>query len=118
MGGIFAGPIFDGEELRVYMQRKNGQVLELTGFVERMSVSTTADLLNVTSVQDNVKRYIPVETINKVSINMVAGEITWGDFLKPKRSTTREWLCEWCDRPNRAERQTCESCGAVRPFLI
>ena len=112
------GAIFDGEELRVYMQRKNGQVLELTGFVERMSVSTTVDLLNITTVEDNETRYMPVETSSKVAIDMVAGEITWGDFLKPKRSTTMEWLCEWCDRPNGAERQTCASCGAVRPFLI
>lgn len=28
-----------------------------------------------------------------------------------------EWQCSYCGRPNHRKRQTCQSCGAVRPFV-
>ena len=95
-----------GESAQIWMQTKDGVMIELTGMVREYSLSSS------------------ITGLIEMDLSIVSGDgdmsLLFNDSKHPKVSELRaqkEWQCSYCGRPNAKHRETCKSCGAVRPFI-
>ena len=56
------------------------------------------------------------------TIELVSGQLFFsesGEYVErvEKERVSPEWQCWYCGRPNKAEREVCASCNAVRQFI-
>ena len=99
-------PILRDNQIKLYMETKDGHVLELTGNV--VGMSTTYD-------------WNDIGGRTTVDLRLVGLE-KWftSSFMRDQvaaKTHAVEWHCDYCGRANSREQQTCKSCGAVRSFI-
>lgn len=95
-----------GEKLKVIVETPDGQVIDLTGLVVSMSVSTGfSDMASV-----EMSMVVP-------SVDFVIRSHDDWSFLLGEMRSAPEWKCDYCGGVNLKKHRKCESCGAHRTFL-
>jgi hypothetical protein len=107
-----------GEKCKIYIEKPDGELIEMTSIVEGYSI--TQSLAEVTAMGDREQSYIPTSSSVKMKIDLCGiGPLitTTGKNISSSARNSKEWKCDYCGRPNKRERETCESCGSVRSFI-
>ena len=104
-----------GEKCKVFIEKPNGTLMELTSVVESFSIAHKLEPVRSASFGDC---YIPGSVEMDIKLCGISPLImTTGKELSSKVKNDLEWKCDYCGRPNKRERETCESCGSVRSFI-
>ena len=112
--------ITTGEKCKVFIEKPDGSLLELTSVVESFSLSQTRDLIDVTVFGNNDRNYISGASHTEMEIKLCGIEpliTTTGKDLSSRAKNALEWKCDYCGRPNSRTDETCKSCGSVRSFI-
>jgi hypothetical protein len=112
--------IATGEKCKVFIEKPDGSLLELTSVVESFSLSQKCDLVDATVFGNNNRNYISGVSHTEMEIKLYGIEpliMTTGKDLSSRTKNALEWKCDYCGRPNRREDETCKSCGSVRSFI-
>jgi hypothetical protein len=117
--------ISPGNKVKTYFQTPDGSMMELTAFVEEIQLQYGHDFVPAAS-HDDLYSWVP--TMNSVEMTIKLRGIsplleTFGladtrqHIQAEKKKSEKEWLCDWCGRPNAREKTTCGGCGGVRSFI-
>ena len=105
--------IKSGERYRVYLQDSRGVVFEVDAIAA--SIEVTTDMINTTSLGDLSSTFMPGHQTIDINLRGIGEAVVRNS--RDMKQQPAEWKCAWCGRPNKRERETCKSCGAVRPFV-
>lgn len=105
-----------GEKAKVLLEFPDGRIVEMNAHM----ISLNYEPIDISTMDEPYKTYTPshrgVEITLQGSGPPVFDAVSHEEFNE-KRRTASEWQCSFCDRPNKRENETCESCGATRSFL-
>ncbi len=101
--------------MKVFIETSEGTLYNLDGLATEISLTQHMDLIDVSSYANPGAVISGRESIEFEIRGVADGAMTFGDVKAAK--TAAEWKCLFCGRPNKRERETCASCGAVRSFL-
>jgi hypothetical protein len=102
--------------MKVFIEVEDGTIYNLDGLATDVQLTHRTDLIDVSSYAN------PGATIRGMrSIEFSIHGVCTSDVITTKEvsamRTAAEWKCTYCGRPNKRQRETCKSCGAVRSFL-
>ncbi|MBW2638341.1 MAG: hypothetical protein JRC86_12655 [Deltaproteobacteria bacterium] len=94
-----------GDKVKLFIENAAGEVIEIP----------------VISVEYSIEAPMDGPITGDVGFKMIGPPtmFTRDDFVKKSAvmRSAAEWACTFCERPNKRERETCGSCGAVRSFI-
>ena len=102
---------------KVIIETPDGKILESTAYM--VSVTQQQELIEGFDY-GGARNYIP--GMSTIDIELKVVSLQWTDLVDWKRSvhersSTHEWRCSYCHRPNQRRDEICKSCGAVRSFV-
>jgi hypothetical protein len=109
--------LLDGQ-LKVYIERPDGTVIEMTGVATSLSVSHDIGYLtSIDSAYDltHGSRH-SYELIIQGTGSPVYTSKQWRKEVTARR-TASEWMCDYCESPNFRKDRFCTQCGKARSFL-
>lgn len=105
-----------GKQMRVFIETSEGTLYNLDGMATSISVTDSVERIDARSYDNPHNLLVGMRSVEFDIHGVCTGDMFTTDEVNAMR-TAREWKCTYCGRPNKRERETCQSCGAVRSFL-